>query len=77
MDFGSNTSLNPSPKILIPKTVITIAIPGNIVSHGAVKIPSFASYKIFPKLGDGAGIPAPKKLKDASKIIAIAKTYVA
>ena len=32
---GSNASLTPSPKRLIDNTVITIATPGYVVSHGA------------------------------------------
>ena len=47
-----------------------------MVIHQELKITPLASYKILPRLGIGAGIPAPKKLSAASKMMAIAKVYV-
>ena len=41
--------------------------------HGAFENTSLLSCSIFPQLAAGAGIPAPKKLKDASEMIACAK----
>jgi hypothetical protein len=35
-NFGSKISRKPSPNKLIPKTVMKIAKPGKIVSHGAL-----------------------------------------
>ena len=66
----------PSPSRLMPTASRTIAILGNIVIHQELKITPFASYKMLPRLGMGAGMPAPKKLSAASRIMAMAKVYV-
>src|SRR5699024_1507110 len=63
--------------IFNPSVIKIIAPPGNTVIHQALVMTFFPSYKIFPKLGSGAGTPAPKKLSMASFIIDMAKINVA
>lgn len=57
--LGSRTSLNPSPNMLMPNTVILIAIPGKNIIHGAIRIEPLASLMMFPQLGVG-GRPGPE-----------------
>ena len=71
--LGSRKSRRPSPRRFRLSTQTTTAIPGQIMVHGAFENTSLLSCSIFPQLAAGAGIPAPKKLKDASEMIACAK----
>ena len=49
------------------------AAPGQIIVQGALENTILLASSIFPQLAAGAGIPAPRKLKEASEIIACEK----
>src|SRR5699024_5600508 len=69
--FGSIASRSPSPSRLILITVIKIAIPGGIHSHGRFwkSISELAVVIIFPHEAVGGTTPNPKKLNvDSLKI---------
>src|SRR5690625_1214130 len=69
--FGSIASRSPSPSRLILMTVMKIAIPGGIQSHGRFwkSISELAVVIIFPHEAVGGTTPNPKKLKvDSLKI---------
>jgi hypothetical protein len=69
-------SRNPSPKRLSPRTVTRTNIPGNTVIHQDSLITAMPSFSMFPQLGVGGGVPAPKKLKEASTMMEWAKIKV-
>ena len=67
--LGSKRSLSQSPAKLKAKTTSMIAIPGVVVTHQAVETYSLPSANMEPQAGVGGGMPAPRKLSDASTII--------
>ena len=67
--FGSKRSLSQSPAKLKAKTTSIIATPGAVVTHQAVETYSLPSANMEPQAGVGGGMPAPRKLNDASTIM--------
>ena len=51
---GSSASRSPSPKMFSATTVSTIAVPGTIVNHGAVRIGAALPRSAFPTRGSAA-----------------------
>jgi hypothetical protein len=59
------------------RTVSRMANPGNIQSHHAETIYDLPSATIEPQAGVGGGIPTPRKLRDASRMITVPTWRVA
>jgi hypothetical protein len=70
-------SLNQSPSRFIDKTVSNIARPGKKDTHQAPITKLRPSATIRPQAGFGGGIPAPRKLNDASITITCPTSKVA
>ena len=67
--FGSSFSRGQSPQRLNAKTTSMIATPGAVVTHQAVDTYSLPSASMEPQAGVGGGMPAPKKLSEASTMM--------
>ena len=66
-------SVRPSERMFSARQVIIIARPGKNACHQRpARTPARASARILPHVGVGSAIPAPIKVKDASKMIASA-----
>jgi hypothetical protein len=61
----------PSPKKLKPATARAIAIPGKTGNHHASSIYVRAPLSMFPQDAVGGWIPSPRKLRLASRRIAL------
>src|SRR5882724_5906822 len=68
--LGSRMSRNQSPTILNDNTTSIMAIPGQTDTHHSVSTYLRPSATIPPQVGAGGGIPAPRKLSDASTTMA-------
>ncbi|GIT13342.1 MAG: hypothetical protein CM1200mP35_01620 [Chloroflexota bacterium] len=68
--LGSNTSLNASPNRLNPSTTMNIATPGISLRAGCLYMLFSCRFNIPPQLGTSGGTPTPRKLNDASIVIA-------
>src|SRR5688572_8784662 len=67
---GSRASLRPSPTKLIAMTVTRIIRPGKIATHGAWIMSPWARNSMLPQLAVGGWTPSPRKLADASRMMA-------
>ena len=75
--LGSSTSRIPSPSRLKPITVSKIKQPEIPAIWGAVFRQSLPDLRILPQEAVGSLMPSPRKLKDASDMIALAVLRVA
>src|SRR5439155_21403177 len=71
---GSNASRSPSPTWLAHNTVMAIARPGGVHSHGCLSstVNDCAEFIMPPQLGTGICTPSPRKLSAASVRMACA-----
>src|SRR5579872_5581461 len=67
---GSSRSRSPSPRRLMPSTVKKMHRPGNSASHQDVLMYVRPSASMLPQVGISGGTPSPRKLSDASEMMA-------